>query len=434
MLKAPHPAAQVLLRSLAPLKKAVEPVRSHLPRMTSLPFSFTGKIEQESDDIAEPVSIAVRTQSEDEQQSQDARDKGLFLARQERWDDIVTAIAQADRTRAATGAGLPIADILAFGARSDVMHGTEQALETCPTPDDAPLLAGIMALEEARLSMGCTPFMNAVVALTHMDLGWAWRSEAAMNLAAQTYENRAQAHFKRAWALMQPLRDEAADSPFLLSAYCTTMATQKEPPVRLADAFAQLIELDPLNFRNMRALGAAMAPSRTGSSDALELEARRTAVRTQEIWGAGGYTWTYFDALTTEDQACLSLDVPFFMEGLRDIVENRPSQETVNLLIAFCAVGLDLREDAAPEVDIVRETIARASDWLVRDHLKEIHPLHWAHASVGFANNAQVRSPQRFAARGRANAHRFLKHCFREELAQGHQVQFTRSGLEVLPD
>ncbi|MBT8153702.1 hypothetical protein KMP13_07290 [Epibacterium ulvae] len=433
MLKAPHPAAQILLRSLAPLKKAVCPVRSYLPRLASPPFFSTDKDEPE-EELSERVVIPVQTRSEDEQQSQDARDKGLFLARQERWDDIVTAITQADRTRSATGAGLPIADILAFGARSDVMHGTEQALENCPTPDDAPLLAGIMALEEARLSMGSNPIMNAVVALAHVDLGWAWRSDAAMNLAAQTFENRAQAHFKRAWTLMQPLHDAATDSPFLLSAYCTAMATQKQPPVRLADAFAQLIELDPLNFRNMRALGAAMAPSRTGSCEALELEARRTAVRTQEIWGAGGYTWTYFDALTTEDQACLSLDVPFFMEGLRDIVENRPSQETVNLLIAFCAVGLDLREDAAPEVDIVRETIARASDWLVRDHLQEIHPLHWAHASVGFANNAQIPSPQRFAARGRANAHRFLQQCFREELAKGHQVQFTRSGLEVLPN
>lgn len=433
MLKAPHPAAQVLLRSLAPLKKAVDPVRCHLPRLSALPFSFAGKIEPENPDLSDRLSIPVQTQSEDEKQSQDARDQGLFLARQERWDDIVAAISKADSTRAATGGGLPIADILAFGARSDVMHGTEQALEHCTTPDDTPLLAGIMALEETRLSMGCDPVMNAIVALAHVDLGWAWRSQAAIKLAAQTYENRAQAHFKRAWVLMQPLHTAAADSPFLLAAYCTAMATQQEAPVKLADAFAQLIELDPLNFRNMRALGAAMAPSRTGSADALELEARRTAARTQAIWGAGGYTWTYFDALTTEDQACLSLDVPFFMEGLRDIVENRPSQETVNLLIAFCAVGLDLREDASAEVDIVRETIARASDWLVRDHLLEIHPLHWAHASVGFANNAQVPSPQRFAARGRANAHRFLQQCFREELAQGHQVHFTQTGVEVSP-
>ncbi|MQQ07604.1 hypothetical protein GFB49_03975 [Epibacterium sp. SM1979] len=433
MLTSHRPAARALLRSLAPLHKATASLRARLPLPPALTVTRQVHMVEPGRKVSPLLSIPVQHDSEDEQQCQDARARGLFLARQERWGDLIQHLQEADTARAATGVGLPIADLMAFGARSDVVNGVEQALDHCPTPDDAPLLAGIMALEEARANMGCQPFMSALVASAHVDIGWAWRSDAAQNLASRTFEARAQAHFKRAWTLMEPLERSAADSPFLQEAVCAAMSTQGVAAVKLADAYAQLIELDPLNYRNMRALGVAMSPSRYGGGEALELEARRVASQTQNIWGAGGYTWTYFDALTSEDAACQSLDVPLFLEGLRDIVENRPSQETVNLLIAFCAIGINLRETATPEVTAVRAKIAEASNWLTRDHLQEIHPFHWAHAATGFANNAKVPSPRRFAARGRDDAHRFLEKCFHEELAQGCQVQFTEAGLEVQP-
>lgn len=435
MFKTSRPAAAALLRTLAPLTKAARPIQLRLRRLPGV-TAHTRPAPQEEDghELSHRFTIPVQTQSEDERQSQDARETGVFFARQERWQDLIAAVEEADHLRAATGTGLPISELLAFGARSDVVNSVEHALHNCISADDQPLLTGVMALEGARLEMGGDPTMAAVVALTHLDVGWAWRSKAAARLATDISESRAQAHFKRAWTLMEPLQADAYHSPFLQSAFCTAMATQDAPAETLANAFARLIDLDQLNYRNMRAFGAALSPAKRGHPQILEREARRIAALTKPIWGAGGYTWTYFDALTSDDQACQSLDVDLFIEGLRDIVQNRPSQETVNLLIAFCAIGMDQPGVSAPHANAVRHRISDASTWLVRDHLQELHPFHWAHASAGFDNNISVASPHRFTARGKADAHMFLHHCFREELAQGHQIEFSPAGLDVRPN
>jgi hypothetical protein len=176
-----------------------------------------------------------------------------------------------------------------------------------------------------------------------------------------------------------------------------------------------------------------MLPRWFGSYDELELEARRTAARTQDIWGAGGYTWVYFDAIAIDETACARVDVDFFLDGLRDIVEVRPNQEMINLLAAFCAValrnGLGLNEQA----DLARMQIIDAANWLIREHLTELHPMIWAHAADGFDNNARVTSVSRFAARGRADALQVIADQFREEISKGLRVIFTPNGTQTRP-
>ncbi len=183
----------------------------------------------------------------------------------------------------------------------------------------------------------------------------------------------------------------------------------------------------------MRALGNHLLPRWFGDYQQLELEARRTASRTQDIWGAGGYTWVCFDAIAVDENACARVDVGFFIEGMRDILKARPDQAMVNLLAAYCAValrhGLGLDSDA----DLARMQIAESATWLIRDHLKELHPMIWAHAGEGFDNNSRVTSLTRFAALGRAEALQFIADQFREDIDQGLRVTFTPNGPELHP-
>ena len=60
-----------------------------------------------------------------------------------------------------------------------------------------------------------------------------------------------------------------------------------------------------------------------------------------------------------------------------------------------------------------------AANWLIRDHLTELHPLIWAHAASGFNNSVRINSPERFAARGQRDALRAIGDLFRDELRSG---------------
>ncbi|MEM9127954.1 MAG: hypothetical protein AAGB28_19345, partial [Pseudomonadota bacterium] len=55
-------------------------------------------------------------------------ERGRDMARQDRWDALSAQIRAADDARAAAPDGMPIADLLAFGARSDVVLAAEHAL------------------------------------------------------------------------------------------------------------------------------------------------------------------------------------------------------------------------------------------------------------------------------------------------------------------
>ena len=175
----------------------------------------------------------------------------------------------------------------------------------------------------------------------------------------------------------------------------------------------------------MRAMGNHLLPRWHGSYDQLELEARRTAARTEETWGAGGYTWVQFDAISCDAQACANLDVPFFIEGLRDILTRRPDPHTANLLAAYCASAIGQAAPSEDAAGAVRAEIADCARWIVRDHMTELHPMLWAHAARGFDNNLRVRSPSRFAATGRDEAMRIITGLFQREIDAGKRVIFT---------
>lgn len=407
-------------------------------------FDALQEVDPDTASIAESLLIPICGDCPETDSRHALQDKGQFLARQERWSELSQLIRKADQQRNSTPGGLPAADLLAYGARADVINAVEHALADRSTKPGAVgenriLIDGVMALETLRCEHRQDSILTTIVALAHIDIAWIWRSTAPQvatsKASADSHLRRARAHFERAATLLEPLKDQSKDSAFLSAAQCALFAGQTANTLKVADAYGALIDKDPGNPRPMRALGVQMLPRTNGSYAALELEARRTAIRTRKEWGAGGYTWVYFDAMALDEQACERVDATFFLEGLQDILRTDPSQEMVNLLAAYCAVSLRNGPGSGKQADQTaqaRRKISEAARWLIRGHLRELHPLIWAHACEGFDNNARIASLQRFAAHGQAAALRCIAGIFRDEIDSGHKIAFTPEGIDLV--
>ncbi len=357
-------------------------------------------------------------------------ERGRHLARQDLWDELSQEMHAADAARKVTPCGQPVVDLLAFGARSDVVLAVEHALSDGKAIQEYDLLCGISELEnEYRLHSG-DPMIGLVVALTHIDMAWAWRGTATDATLPPLHSARCAAHFDRAAAVLPLCQSRLADSPALAAAECALLASQPQAQARVAQKYEALIALDPQNQRHMRAMGTHLLPRWFGSHQELEVQALRIAAQTHSVWGAGGYTWVQFDAIALDDDALAQVDVEYFLEGLCDIVHRRPDQQMINLLAAYCAITLQKRAGTNPKADEAREQICEAAQWLIRDHMTELHPMIWAHAADGFNNSLRINSPERFAARGHTDALRAISDLFREELRSGQSVTFTPSGLQ----
>ena len=381
--------------------------------------------------------IPIRTDCTETARRMALHEQGQFLARQDRWGELSNLMQQTDQAQSKTTGGLAEAEVLAFGARADVINAVEHALsepgaETERSLDDKVLLSGVMSLEALRRDHADDPYITTLVALAHIDIAWIWRTNASDAGSGELYLRRAMAHFDRAAALLAPLRNNESQSPFILAALCALYSGQSEDCLQVADAYAALIDYDPRCHRHIRGLGLQMLPRANGSYAALELEARRVAVRTQSTWGAGGYTWTYFDAIAIDDQACARVDVKFFLDGIQDILCADPSQEMINMLTAYCTVTLQKEWGSSEPADQTRQEIAQSACWLARNHMRELHPLIWAHAAKGFDNSARVPSLNRFAAHGKAQALECLASIFQEEISSGHRVAFTKNGFDLM--
>lgn len=366
--------------------------------------------------------------SEEDAARDAAFEQGQRMARQEHWPAFIRAVEEADGMHRMTPAGMPIADLLAFGARADVVHAAEHALMYGKPAKGAPLMAGIEAMEHLLAEHPGSYVMASLVAQAHMDMAWAWRGNSWDKDMAARNREAFEAHFDRAADILTPFYPDTQHSAFLMSACCALFSGTNQRGDRVSDRYETLIELNPANPGPMRAMGNHLLPRWHGSYAELEIQARRSASHTQKTWGAGGYTWVQFDAITTDDIACANLDVEFFTEGLRDILTRRPDPYTANLLAAYCANTIGQTVSANVEANEIRSTIGKCARWIVRDYLTELHPLIWAHAARGFDNNLRVASADRFAASGREDAMRLITSFFSTEIEAGKRIVFTDGG------
>lgn len=360
------------------------------------------------------------------------QDRGQFLARQERWDELGRAIRSADNRRAATHCGMPHANLFSLGARTDVVLASEQAI----ADGLAPGLDGIEALEEVLQEFPEDYAIAEIVAQTHMDIGWSWRGTNWHHEVPERNQKLFEVHFERAAEILESFERTAMASPLMAGAICSLVVAKPKPALHIADAYERLIDLNPANTAPMRSLGNLLLPRWFGSYEALELEARRTASRTHNIWGNGGYAWVYLDALRVDQNAARQIDVEFFLDGIRDILYLQPDQHIANLLAAYTGITMAPSRTPVEAPDIVRETrkaIHSVFDHILRDRLKELHPLLWAEADLG--PNPGTFLPPRGALirKGYECARSAIATHFKSELMSGAVLDFSKSELDLNP-
>ncbi|WP_299790377.1 hypothetical protein [uncultured Marivita sp.] len=316
------------------------------------------------------LKLPVATSSEEEDLHHALFEAGLYLARQDAWGTLGDRIRSADAERAMTPGGVPEAEILAEGARADAVTAASRAVASGDELGAASIMNDMqLVLDETGDDHG----VAYVVASAHIDIGWAWRGEGWRQDIPPAHRAAFFRHFKSAGDLIDRYDAFELDSPMLAAVRCALLAAETRPRTRASDDYEDLIDLAPRVAKYMRALGNHMLPRWFGSYQRLEHEARRTMERTADIWDAGGYTWTYMDALSVDSEAFALLDADLFCQGLRDIFARQNDQHTANVFAAYTGTAL---EPTGVNLE-ARAQIADCFDWIVTNHLKEIHPRVW---------------------------------------------------------
>ena len=353
-------------------------------------------------------------------------EQGQFLSRQENWAELGKLIRNFDRRRIGTPGGTPVSEVLAAGARADAVTAAVNAVAHF---DEAGARVPLNALEDVLEDNSEDHGVALVVALAHIDIGLTWRGDCPVSKLPTLNKGAFHAHFKAAARILDRFNAFELDAPSLSAARCALLAADPSPDRRVADDYEDLIDLDPANPHHMRALGLVLLPRRFGSYPRLEAEARRTALRTRDLWGAGGYTWVYLDALATDSGAFSSVDGELFVEGLHDILTRHPDQHTANLMAAFTGHRLSQHVDDGSAY----ARIARCFDWIVKDHLREVHPLMWMDSDHQNRPPAPQPHDREVQKRGRVRALSALAEHFAPEIRAGNRVMFETGGITIAP-
>ena len=353
-------------------------------------------------------------------------EQGQFLSRQENWAELGKLIRRFDAQRIATPGGTPVSEVLAAGARFDAVQA---AIEAVTCFDEAGARLPLNALQEVLEDHSEDHGVALVVARAHIDIGWAWRGDNWGSPLPTVAKGAFHAHFRAAARIIDRFDPFELDAPAMAGARCALLAVDASPEMRVADDFEDLIDLDPGNANRMRAFGLNLLPRWFGSYKQLELQARRIAARTADLWGAGAYTWVYLDALSVDPGAFDKLDAEYFAEGLHDILERRPDQHTVNMLAAF--TGYTLSGMACDPGN--RGRIASCFNWIVQDHLREVHPLVWMRPVSNVSHPQPQPADRDLQKRGRVRALSSLAEHFAPQIRAGNRVLFENGGITIAP-
>ncbi|MDA5556394.1 hypothetical protein [Shimia sp. MMG029] len=396
------------------------------------PDTRTGQAQQTYRDLLPRLQIPINAATPDQIESERLRAQGQFLARQERWDELEDYVRTHDQNRAATNSGTPLSELMLFGARSDVVRAAEHALLHGKPAEDADFFHGIEAMEYLLEDIPDSYPIALVVALMHIDVGWAWRGAIARDDEREINREAFQAHFARAQKILERYCPVKHHSPALSAARCALLPGAAEPTKALCAEYESLIALDPLNPRHMRTLGNYLLPRWYGSFDQLDLQARRIAAQTYELWGAGAYAWVWFDALLVDPNGLAEVEIDYFLDGIADALERHGTQHAANLMAAHLHRSWQFalsQYDTGTLDHTVATALRDGFDMVVHDHLREIHPLIWGHAEIGFENTSRVISKERLSEKGRDVALQAVAMPFMTSLKAGQTVNFSPEGI-----
>lgn len=310
--------------------------------------------------------------------------QGRDMARQDRWEDLSDLVRARDVARAVTASGAPQAEILAAGARSDLGRALYAASAAGALSSSSRLLEGLEALDDTAAEMRDNPHCAALVALAHMDAGWAWYRQGWQRGRPEQNIRRFRAAFARAEAHLAPHDARQLDAPLIASARCALLPGRTDADARVVDAYRDLIALAPQMPGHMRAFGLHLLPCWFGGFETLEAQARQVAAATKGHWGAGGYAWVYMDALTQSPECFKVLDAGLLLDGIDDILARMPRQHMVNLMAAYLSAALD-RAGPTGLPRSTRRLLTTRRDRLIRDVMTETHEWVWSIADTSYA-------------------------------------------------
>ncbi len=386
-------------------------------------------------DLQQRLLIPVNKATADQIENTTCRDHGLFMARQERWDELGREIRDYDAANACTKNGVPLADLLLHGARADAVRAAEHALLHGRPARDARVLEGVEAMETVLSEHPNDYAIALLVAFLHIDIAWAWRGSKPPKDLPECNLEAFEAHFLRATEILDEFCAYEASSAALMNARCALQFGSGNLK-RVVDEFEGLIDISPTNPRPLRTLGSSLLPRWQGSFEKLDLEARRTAARLSDCWGAGAYTWVWFDALLIDPAGFGTVEIAYFMDGIYDILDRRDDQHHANMAAAHLFRSWQTIRGLADNNDEY-ETLANALlygfDHVVHNHLREIHPLLWGHAELGFGNGVKALSTERLANLGQEIAIKAIALPFQKVLQSGQTIRFSPEGITCIP-
>ena len=337
---------------------------------------------------------------------------GQNLARQERWKTLAQALSKADQNREKTLCGTPYAALIAFGARADIVMMARDALSNGEAPDPEIVNAGVHELETILGEYADEPYVAVILALTHIDVGTAWKENARQVMRPRKAEARFAAHIERAAELLDRIDAREIGSPLIASAKCALTSGGDLPASQLIEQFEVWIDLDPRDMEPYRRLGHLLLTGRQANRTLLERTARQLAARTADVWGAGAYAFVLMDAAASDVLVLGMLDATLFVDGLRNALRLGADPYIANMLAAYCACRMNLGRLQNEAAFMNQREIATSIDWIVRDHLRQVHPLVWAEASAQLDEES---SAEHVVANGYAEALRVLSDVFRRE-------------------
>lgn len=370
------------------------------------------------------VEIPVRDPAPDIRAREAALERGQFLARQEAWEELCDEIIGADLAAQLTPGRSSVAALLAQGARADLVEAGRAAVAK-GEPKRA--WAVVQALEVNLEDMPDCPAMAAVVALAHIDLARAWRGASEVHQLAPQRRTAWKTHMRSAAQLADRFDPFEHGSALWAQIRCDVLDFDPSPAQRVADDYEDLVDLSPGAIDPLKALGRALLPTAHGSREALDVQARRTALRTQDIWGLGGYAWVYMGALEEDPGAFRRMDMNLFAEALHDIVRLHPDQDMVNRLAAFTGMSVLAMEMNAR----MRRRFSDCFAWLAQDHLREIHPAIWASAPAPARFTRIQQDAPDSQRRGRVRAISTIAEHFAPLLSNGRRLVFGDTGLKM---
>lgn len=315
--------------------------------------------------------------------------EGQRYVRKDMLPELAQRIIAHDTARDSTPAGAPFAELLAAGARSDLSRALYSASDAGALSKGSRVFGGLDMLADALRDQKDNPVCAAILSLTHMDAGWAWYRQGWQRGRPETHLDQFQIAFAQARDLLDPVCALEHESPLVASARCALLAGLPDAEDRMIDDYEDLIELAPTMPGHMRAFGLHLLPCWFGSYAKLELQARRTSARTQDVWGNGAYSWVYLDA-ALQDGACFAfMDIDFFCQGFEDILAGSDNQHIANLVAAYLSRMVAPSHGEGPD-RAQRARLTELRNAILRSHMREVHPWVWSLMDFGYSTPGVV--------------------------------------------